>query len=105
MTEPLFSRRNLLRRSVELPLGLFLALRVTHASAGSGTSCADPATMDGSQRSARDSLHYSENSADPAKTCSACGFFQPAAPPCGSCMIFNGPANAKGHCDSWNPKD
>jgi hypothetical protein len=105
MTRPLLSRRNLLQRSVELPLGIFLAFRGADAFADAGKLCADPATLDSTQKSARDSLHYSETSADPAKTCSLCSFFQAAASPCGSCMIFNGPVNAKGHCDSWNSKD
>ena len=99
------SRRRLLQRGVGLLLGLPLMFRIPRAAADAGTPCADPAKMDGTQRSARDSLHYSESSPDPAKTCSACSFFQPGAAPCGSCMIFNGPANSKGHCDSWNSKD
>jgi hypothetical protein len=99
------SRRRLLQRSVPLLLGLPVMFHIGRAAADAGTPCADPAKMDGSQRSARDSLHYSESSPDPAKTCSACSFFQPGAAACGSCMIFNGPANPKGHCDSWNSKD
>jgi hypothetical protein len=105
MTRQLLSRRDLLQRSVELPLGIFLALHAVEASADAGKLCADPTTMDSAQRSARESLHYTEASPDPAKSCSVCSFFQPAAPPCGSCMIFNGPANATGHCDSWDLKD
>jgi hypothetical protein len=105
MTRRFLSRRKLLQRSVALPLGLFAMFRISGAAADAGMLCADPVKMDATQRSARDSLHYSENSPDPAKTCAACSFFQPGAAACGSCMIFNGPANAKGHCDSWNSKD
>jgi hypothetical protein len=44
---------------------------------------------------------------DPKMTCSACGFFEADAKDaaaCGNCKIFNGPANPKGHCDSWSAK-
>jgi hypothetical protein len=66
--------------------------------------CADPKAMDSGQQSLRTSLHYTEQAADQTKTCSACGFFQPADQICGTCMIFTGPANAKGRCDSWAAK-
>jgi hypothetical protein len=62
-------------------------------------ACADP------EDSLRASLHYAEAAPDPQKTCGGCGFFTPAAgSDCGNCKIFNGPANAKGHCDSWSAK-
>ena len=62
--------------------------------------CADPSD------SLRSSLHYAEASPDAQKTCSACGFFTPGsdAAACGNCNIFSGPANPKGHCDSWSAK-
>jgi hypothetical protein len=100
------SRRSVLKRSVELPLGLLLvsAGMSTLAAAEVGGICADPSKMDAGQKSTRESLHYTEGSPDAAKTCSECGFFQPTADGCGTCMIFSGPANSRGHCDSWAPK-
>ena len=106
MPKQIFSRRGLLKRSVQLPFGLFLASAgaSTLMAAESGGVCADPSAMDGGQKGIRDSLHYTEASSDPTKTCLGCGFFQATANGCGTCAIFSGPANAKGHCDSWSPK-
>jgi hypothetical protein len=106
MPKQTLSRRNLLKSGIGLPLGLLLA----NAAAGrlmaaeSNKVCADPNAMDGGQKSLRESLHYSEASPDSTKTCSGCGFFQPATEGCGTCVIFSGPANSNGHCDSWGAK-
>ncbi len=75
------------------------------ASAGGG--CANPEDMSPSETSLREANHYVENSADAAKTCAACTFFTPGADGagCGTCQIYTGgPANPKGHCDSWAAK-
>jgi len=62
-------------------------------------ACADP------EDSLRHSLNYAEASPDPQKTCSICAFFTPdSGGGCGQCKIFTGPANPKGHCDSWSAK-
>ena len=66
--------------------------------------CVDPAKMDNGAAALRTSLNYVETSPDPAKTCAACAFFTAGTGACGSCQIFGGPANSKGHCDSWGPK-
>ena len=66
--------------------------------------CADPKQMDSGAKSIRDSLNYIEKSKDAAKTCAACGFFEAKGDGCGNCMIFTGPANALGFCDSWSAK-
>jgi hypothetical protein len=92
------SRRKFMRWGVMLApamgaLGLF-AKAVLAAEA-----CADPTD------SLRASLHYAEMSPDPTKSCSECGFFDADGENgCGSCKIFNGPTNPKGHCDSWAAK-
>ncbi len=107
MTKQILSRRNLLRQSVQLPLGGLLLATVGSAAALAGEAkkvCADPKTMDSGQKSIREALNYVEKSKDPAKTCSACGFFQATADGCGTCMIFTGPANAEGFCESWSAK-
>jgi hypothetical protein len=102
----ILSRRKLLRHTIKLPLALFVANVGAGAllSAEASDLCADPGKMDADQKGTRDSLHYTEASPDPAKTCSGCGFFQATANGCGTCVIFSGPANSKGHCDSWSPK-
>lgn len=92
------SRRDLLAGSIRLaPAIAVLSLATKHAAAA---ECADPT------EGLRASLHYVETSRDPKKSCNACGFFtpDPKDAACGACMIFNGPANAKGHCDSWAAK-
>jgi hypothetical protein len=105
MTKDTLSRRTLLRRGVQLPLGsLVLATGVVSAASAAEKVCVDMKTLDSGAKSIRDSLHYVEMSPDPAKTCGACGFFTEPKDGCGSCMIFQGPANAKGHCESWSPK-
>jgi hypothetical protein len=67
--------------------------------------CADPKAIDSTQASMRTSLNYTDVSKDAAKTCSVCAFFQPTADDCGTCQILSGPANPKGHCDSWSAKE
>jgi hypothetical protein len=105
MSNDNLSRRTLLRRGIQLPLGgLVLAAGVSSVAGAAEKVCADPKTMDSGAKSIRDSLHYVEMSPDPAKTCSGCGFFTEPKDGCGSCMIFQGPANAKGHCESWSAK-
>jgi hypothetical protein len=101
------SRRRVLIGSIGVPVGLLLGrFSVVGAKATEpGKVCADPKTIDSAQRSVRESLHFAETSGDPLKTCSRCTFFQAGADGCGNCMILNGPANAAGHCDSWNAKD
>lgn len=75
--------------------------------ARAATSCVNP-----DSEALRDSLHYTDTAADPAKACKACGFFtaeeqaagKERASACGNCMIFTGPVSATGHCDSWSMK-
>ncbi len=71
---------------------------VTEARADSG-ACADV------NDSLRAALHYIEQSPDTLKVCAGCVYFAAAdSSRCGSCQIFGGPANPKGHCDSWAAK-
>jgi hypothetical protein len=52
------------------------------------------------------SLNYVEVHTNQNESCAKCGFYtaDAANAGCGACMIFTGPANGKGHCDSWAPK-
>ena len=98
------SRRKLLERSVQISVAGAVAAAAGSAAAADKV-CADPKAMDSGQKSIRMSLNYTETGSDATKTCSGCGFFTPdATGGCGQCMIFTGPANPKGHCDSWAMK-
>ncbi len=99
------SRRKLLERSIQLPLGgLLLAGATAAQAADAGKVCVDLAHMDSGAKSIRDSLKYVEKAADPKQSCGTCGFFEAKGDGCGNCMIFTGPASATGHCDSWSAK-
>jgi len=88
------SRRAVIERGLLVIPALALLPGVAKAAA-----CADP------NESLHVSLHYTEESPDAQKTCSTCGFFSDDGEKgCGSCKIFNGPTNPKGHCDSWAAK-
>jgi hypothetical protein len=88
------------RKVLESGLLLVPAVALVPSLAKAAGACADP------NDSLRSSLHYAEAGADPKQTCSGCGFFDadPSNAACGNCKIFNGPANPKGHCDSWSAK-
>jgi hypothetical protein len=93
------SRRAVIARSLKaIPVAGFVGFLAKTGLAAE--ACADP--TDG----LRASLHYTETSADRGKYCSACSFFDADGENgCGTCKIFNGPTNPKGHCDSWAAKD
>lgn len=97
------SRRSLLRMAVQLPLGATLFALSVRAR-GADSACVDPDELSSGESSLRSSLHYVEKSADAQKTCQVCAYFHADKPPCGQCAIFNGAANASGHCDSWSAK-
>jgi hypothetical protein len=100
MAQSPLSRRALLSRA--LVLAPFCGvLPVAGRAFGAASVCESP---DADDKSLRDSLHYVETSTDPGKTCAGCGLFAAAGAGCGHCMIFNGPANPKGHCDSWSSR-
>jgi hypothetical protein len=98
------SRRTLLQTSVRIAIATVAAGELIPNAVSAEKVCADPSSMDSDAKSLRGSLHYVEISPDTTKTCSMCGFFQPAAEGCGTCQIFSGPANTQGHCDSWSRK-
>jgi hypothetical protein len=96
----LISRRGMLMKMAHVSFGSVFASMAVIAS----DLCADPTAMDSGQQSLRMSLHYTEQATDQTKICSACGFFRAVDPACGMCMIFGGPVNTRGHCDSWSAK-
>jgi hypothetical protein len=68
--------------------------------------CVRPGALSAAEMQQRKLDHYTEKSPDPGKTCSGCNFFTAGAgaAACGTCAIFNGPANPKGKCDDWAPR-
>ena len=101
------SRRALLLRFLQLPIGgsILLGLAACGRDSGSSMVCADESAMTAAEKSLRRTLSYTETSPDPAKTCSDCEFFQAAtdAGGCGACEMFGGKqANAGGYCVSWS---
>lgn len=100
MSYSVISRRALLNRSLMVaPLCAFLP--AAGRALGAELVCEAP---DADDKSLRESLHYVEVSPDAQKNCLGCGLFAAAGAGCGHCMIFNGPANPKGHCDSWSAR-
>jgi hypothetical protein len=93
-------RRAILHRALQV-FAAAAVIPAIQARAASARTCEDP-----SSESLRTSLHYTPMSADPAKACGACGFFNKAADgsACGNCAIMSGDVNVKGHCDSWAAK-
>lgn len=99
------SRRDMLARGATLPLAGLAFFGAARAASAAEAVCADPNQLDAGQVSIRESLNYVEKSPDPAKICGGCGFLTDVQAGCGNCMIFNGPANVNGHCDSWGAKE
>lgn len=104
------SRRTILLRGLQIPIGGFLAFGLgacgSRDGAGevAGNVCADLSAMTDGERSSRRSLNYVEASPNPGQACADCAFFH-AGGGCGTCDMFNGgPVNPKGHCDSWSAK-
>jgi hypothetical protein len=115
------SRRALLQKSLQIPIGVasIATLASCNRGASSGAAgapsagtksasnvCANPQTMDESERSLRQSLHYTEMSADQTTVCGGCALFHAGdAGGCGTCDIYSGrPVNSRGHCDSWSKR-
>ena len=87
------------REAIERGLLLVPAMALAPSLAKAADACADATD------SLHASLHYAEQAPDAKQSCSTCGFFDAGdGKGCGSCKIFNGPTNPKGHCDSWSAK-
>lgn len=88
-------RRSILRGGIFVLGSAILATRV---------SASDPVCIPDheAQEGLRQSLHYSELGPAPERRCAACAYFAEERQACGTCVIFTGPANRKGTCDSWS---
>lgn len=101
------SRRTLLLRSLQFPIGggVLLGLSACGSDSGNSKVCANESAMTAAEKSLRRTLQYTETSPDPAKTCAECEFFKAAADAggCGACEMFGGKqANSGGYCVSWS---
>jgi hypothetical protein len=102
-------RKVISRRHVVISMGRIAAgFSVVLAARGAVATdpiCANPDAMDSGEKGLRASLNYTEAAPDQSRICSGCSFFHFSKGECGTCTIFNGgPANPKGHCDSWSAK-
>ena len=81
-------------------------ISVAHGTEKKDVLCAKPDALSEAQKQQRRLDNYTENSPDPSKSCSVCRFFTAGAQAaaCGTCAIFNGPANPKGKCDDWTAR-
>ena len=101
------TRRLVLGRGLQLPVVGLAAWALSGCEkAPKAQACAGPDTLTSSEASLRDASHYVEAATDPAKVCTDCEFFQPGETGsfCGKCTVLLGPANPRGHCDSWAAK-
>ncbi len=99
------SRRTILLRCLQLPVGGSALLGLVACGKGGASVCADPNAMTSAEESVRRTLKYTETSPDPDKVCASCEFFHagPEAGACGTCEMFSGkPVNPGGYCDSWS---
>jgi len=105
MASRFFSRRSLLTFGARVA-GVVTAFAASRSfAADAGTICVDM-NQTSSNKSLRDSLHFTEKFSDPKMACGMCAFFTGAAgAACGECKIFTGPTNPAGHCDSWSPRE
>jgi hypothetical protein len=68
----------------------------------SSLSCLDASALTPSELQIRNSLAYSDVSADPEKACVKCLHFLPGPEgSCGTCRMIRGPIHPKGTCKSF----
>lgn len=98
------SRRTVLEGA--LKGSVLLALPVLQFACGKKeVVCSDTAGLTADEIKMRKTLDYSDTTADPAKTCSNCQLYKPAAADqCGSCTLLKGTIHPKGFCKSWAAK-
>lgn len=109
-----FNRRSVIEAGVRVPLAAVVAGALT-ACGKQGEDfpvCADLDSLSLGEQGSRRAINYVEVSGFADKNCSNCAYFSPepvgadgAIADCGTCSIFQGPANKRGHCDSWSIKD
>lgn len=106
MNQRKISRRDLLVRACGVPIAGAALFLGACAEQKQSTSCADPSQLTDAENSLRESLQYTNQTADAGKPCKGCAFFRSTADSaqCGTCEILKGPVSAEGHCTSWSAK-
>ena len=99
-------RRDVMMFVAGLPVISLVAASAVSAQDKAGGACFNEAELSSSQRSFRRSLRFQAKSADPAKVCTGCVFFEPAeaAAACGNCKLLNSTVSAEASCGSWAKK-
>lgn len=91
------SRRDTLRHLFVFAAGSPLLL-----ACNKELSCTDTSGLSSDEMAMRNTVNYLDKSPDPAKLCSACQLYLPAAADvCGGCTVVKGPINPAGTCSSW----
>lgn len=93
------NRRKFLTWGLQVPASVVLA----DAALG---ACVDPNDLSDSVVGMRESLDYTDTSADAKTVCGGCNFFKPKKPgdSCGYCEVLQSPVSATGHCVSWTKR-
>jgi hypothetical protein len=100
------ARREVLRHLLVLSASAAVPALLVGCDKSGPPSCNDVTGLSPDDVAIRNqSAGYAERSADPAKKCSACLQFKPAAPnACGGCTVVKGPINPEGTCKLWVAK-
>lgn len=105
MSEKTIGRRGALKRALTVLGAAAVAPALFSACGGeeSGAlSCSDTSGLTPAQVTLRETQHYLDTSADPAKKCTDCNFFTAGqAAQCGTCTVIQGPIHPDGTCNLW----
>ena len=85
--------------------GVLLAPAALSACGKKPLECTDTSALKPDELNMRATLAYTDTTTDPAKRCSDCQLYKPAAEnQCGACQLVKGPINPNGSCKSWVKK-
>lgn len=93
---PRIGRRAWIGRS----LAVVAAVPALAACGGGGLTC-ESESLAADQQAMRRTLHYSDQSASPARACHACALYTGDQSSCGTCSIIAGAIHPQGTCDSF----
>jgi len=89
-----------------LTLGATLLVSGCGKQTASAASCSGDATLTDSDKQARATLAYVDQSPVSGKECNNCSLYKAAEPQgaCGGCQILKGAISERGYCSAWAPK-
>lgn len=103
MSNQIYSRRDALR-TVSLTV-LAAGAWGTLGCSKKELTCVDTTGLTPDEITARTTLGYVDKTPEPAKLCSNCIQYVPAAPDkCGGCKVLKGPVHPSGYCKVWAAK-